>query len=369
MVQLLLQLLRGRAHWIDLAYNLSGYISFRSAMAALTALAIGVALGGPVIRMLTRLRIGQPIRGKGIPDLYERHKGKAGTPTMGGLLILAAIAVSVLLWADLSNRLVWMALASTLFLGSLGFWDDWLKLQRKEYKGLPKRAKLLGQMLLGLLIGSTLYLFPLTRESGTAIAFPFFKTLVINLGILYIPFVMVVIVGTSNAVNLTDGLDGLAIGCVIAAAMSLAVLTYIVGRVDLTRFLIIEYVPESAEVTVFVAALIGAGMAFLWFNAHPADIFMGDTGSLALGGALGTVAVFIKQELLLLLIGGIFVAEALSVIIQVTAFRRWNRRVFLMAPLHHHFEMKGWHESKIIIRFWIISALLGIFGLATLKMR
>jgi len=368
-LQFLLQLLRGQAHWIDLASNLLGYISFRSAMAALTALAIGVVLGGPVIRLLTRLKIGQTIRGEGIPALYERHKGKAGTPTMGGVLILAGITVSVLLWADLSNRLVWMALASMLFLGSLGFWDDWLKLRRKEYKGLTKQTKLFGQMFLGLAIGSALYIYPLTRETGTAIAFPFFKTLVVNLGILYIPFVMLVIVGTSNAVNLTDGLDGLATGCVIAAAMSLATLTYIVGRVDFSRFLFIEHVPGSGELTVFIAALVGASMAFLWYNAHPADVFMGDTGSLALGGALGTVAVFIKQELLLPFIGGIFVAEALSVIIQVTAFRRWNRRIFLMAPLHHHFEMKGWHESKIIIRFWIVSALLGIFGLATLKMR
>lgn len=369
MLQMLLQLFQGKAHWIDLADNLLGYISFRAAMAALTALAIGIFLGKPVIRTLTRLKVGQQIRGKGIPDLYERHKGKAGTPTMGGLLILAGMSVSVLLWGNLHNRLVWMALASTLFLGSLGFWDDWLKLRRKQYKGMPKRAKLIGQALLGLLVGAMLYWVPLVREGGTAITFPFFKTLALPLGIFYIPFVMLVIMGTSNAVNLTDGLDGLATGCVIAAAMALAVLTYIVGRADFSRFLFIQYVPGSGELTVFVAALVGAAMAFLWYNAHPADVFMGDTGSLALGGALGTVTVFIKQELLLLLIGGIFVAEALSVIIQVIAVRRWNRRVFLMAPLHHHFEMKGWQESKIIIRFWIISALLGIFGLATLKMR
>lgn len=369
MFELLFELMQFRSDFMQDVKNLVSYISFRSAMAALTSLVFGILLGKPVIRLLIRLKVGQQIRGAGIPDLYERHKGKAGTPTMGGILILASIVISVLLWCDLRNRLVWLALATTLWLGSIGFYDDWLKLVRKQYKGLNKRSKLIGQMTLGLLIGLILYYDPLTRETGTVIGFPFIKTLMIDLGILYIPFVMLVIVGTSNAVNLTDGLDGLATGCVIAAALSFGVLTYLVGRVDFTRFLFIEHVPGSGELTVFVSALVGASLAFLWYNAHPAEIFMGDTGSLALGGALGAVAVFIKQEFLLPIIGGIFVAEALSVIIQVTAIRRWNRRVFLMAPLHHHFEMKGWHETKIITRFWIISALLGIFGLVTLKMR
>lgn len=369
MLQMIFELLREQASWLRSIDNLLGYISFRSAMAAVTALFLGIVLGKPVIRLMTRLKIGQQIRGEGIPDLYERHKVKAGTPTMGGVLILLSITVSVLLWGNLGNRLVWMALVAMLWLGGLGFLDDWLKLRHRNYKGLSKKAKIVGQVLLGLLVGVALYLVPLTRETGTSITFPFFKHLVLNLGMLYIPFVMLVITATSNSVNLTDGLDGLAIGCVIAAASPLAVLTYIVGRTDFSRFLLIEYVPGSGELTVFLAALIGAAMAFLWFNSHPAEVFMGDTGSLALGGALGIIAVFIKQEMLLPIIGGIFVAEALSVIIQVIAVRRWNRRVFLMAPLHHHFEMKGWPEAKIITRFWIISALLGIFGLVTLKMR
>lgn len=349
--------------------NLVGYISVRSAMAALTALLLGILLGKPVIAMLTRLKIGQQIRGEGIPDLYERHKGKAGTPTMGGVLIIAAIMIAVLLWGNLENRLTWMAIISTVWLGIVGFCDDFLKLRRKKYKGLTKRTKLVGQITLGLAIGLIIFFAPLTGKNSTGVTFPFFKNLVLELGVLYIGFVVLVIVGTSNAVNLTDGLDGLAVGCVIAAAMAFAVLTYIVGRVDFSRFLFIQHIPGSGELTVFVAALIGASMAFLWYNAHPADIFMGDTGSLALGGALGTVAVLIKQEMLLLIIGGVFVAEAVSVIVQVYAVRKMNRRIFLMAPLHHHFEMKGWHESKIITRFWIISALLGIFGLVTLKLR
>ena len=369
MLQLLFQILQPYGDWFRTVDNLLRYITFRSAMAATTALIIGIVLGPPVIRLLTRLKMGQPIRGKGIPDLYERHKGKAGTPTMGGILILASITISVLLWANLKNRLVWITLIATLGLGFIGFWDDWSKLKKKHYRGISKKAKIIGQVLIGLFVGIAVYYHPLTAKTGTAITFPFFKHLVLDLGLFYVPFVMTVIVATSNSVNLTDGLDGLAIGCVISTAVPFVVLTYIIGRTDFSRFLFIDYVPGSGELTVVAAALIGAGMAFLWFNSHPAEIFMGDTGSLALGGALGTIAVLIKQEMLLPIIGGIFVVEALSVIIQVFAIRRLKRRVFLMAPIHHHFEMKGWHESKIITRFWIISALLGIFGLATLKMR
>lgn len=369
MLKLLLEAIRHQAGWLQTADNLLRYITFRSAMAAVTALLIGILLGPAVIRLLTRLKLGQPIRGKGIPDLYERHKGKAGTPTMGGVLILAAIVISVLLWGDLRNRLVWIALGSTVWLGAIGFWDDWLKLKAKHYRGLSKNAKLAGQTILGLLVGAWLYFDPLTPSTGTALTFPFFKHLIVDIGILYIPFVMLVLTATSNAVNLTDGLDGLATGCVIAASLPYVILAYVVGRTDFSRFLLIDYVPGCGELTVFVAATIGASMAFLWFNSHPAEVFMGDTGSLALGGALGITAVLVKQEMLLPIIGGVFVAEALSVMIQVFAVRRFKKRVFLMSPIHHHFEMKGWAEAKIITRFWIISALLGIFGLATLKMR
>jgi phospho-N-acetylmuramoyl-pentapeptide-transferase len=368
-LKLLLEAIRDQVGWLHPADNLLRYITFRSAMAAVTALLIGILLGPGGIGLLTRLKLGQPIRGKGIPDLYERHKGKAGTPTMGGVLILAAIAVSVLLWGDLRNRLVWIALGVTLWLGAIGFWDDWLKLKAKHYKGLSKNSKLAGQTLLGLLVGTWLYFDPLTPSTGTALTFPFFKHFIVDIGILYIPFVMLVLTATSNAVNLTDGLDGLATGCVIAASLPYVILAYVVGRTDFSRFLLIDYVPGCGELTVFVAATVGASMAFLWFNSHPAEVFMGDTGSLALGGALGITAVLVKQEMLLPIIGGVFVAEALSVMIQVFAVRRFKKRVFLMSPIHHHFEMKGWAEAKIITRFWIISALLGIFGLATLKMR
>ncbi len=369
MLQLLLYFLEDQGQLFRLVGNLLDYITFRAAMAAVTSLLLGIFAGPPVIRQLQRMKIGQQIRGDGIPDLYEKHKEKAGTPTMGGILILMAVIVSLFFWGDLSNRLLLMAIFAMLALGGLGMADDWIKLTRKNYKGLTKKQKIIGQVSVGLLIGLMVYLVPLTRDGATELHFPFLKNFALNLGLLYIPFVMLVIVSTSNAVNLTDGLDGLAIGCVVIAALPYGVLAYIIGRTDFSSFLLIEYVPGAGELAVFIAAVAGAGLAFLWYNAHPAQIFMGDTGSLALGGALGTVAVFIKQEMLLPIIGGIFVAEALSVIIQIYAVRRWNRRVFRMAPLHHHFEMKGWHETKIITRFWIISVLLGIFGLATLKMR
>lgn len=351
-------------------FNVFGYISFRAAMATVTAMIIGVVVGPLMIAWLQRLKIGQTIRGEGVKALYDKHKNKAGTPTMGGILILFSVAISTLLWGNLSNELVLMAVGVTLALGFLGMMDDYTKLRRKAYRGISGRQKLAVQFTLGILIGTYFYLFPLTHQNAHSLPLPFFKDVFIPLGILYIPFIGIVITGSSNAVNLTDGLDGLASGCVIIASGAFSVLCYIVGRVNWSSYLAIPYVPQTGELTVFCAALVGATMSFLWFNAHPAEVFMGDTGSLSLGGALGVIAVMLKQELLLLIVGGVFVAEALSVMIQVASYRlRGGKRVFLMAPLHHHFEMRGWPEAKIITRFWIAAAIFAMLGLATLKIR
>ena len=351
--------------------NVLGYITFRAAMAAVTAMLIGVIIGPWFIEWLQRMKIGQTIRGEGVKDLYDRHKTKAGTPTMGGTLILAAISISILLWGNLSNPLVLAAMVITLALGALGFLDDYTKLRQKIYKGVRAKQKLLVQLMVGLGLGIVIYyLYPLTEAHAYDLQVPFFKDIYVPLGILYIPMVALVITGASNSVNLTDGLDGLASGCVIAAALAFAAMCYVVGRVDTSQYLGIMYVPNSGELTVFATALVGATMAFLWYNAHPAQVFMGDTGSLALGGALGVMAVFIKQELLLIVIGGVFVMEALSVIIQVFSYKyRGGKRVFLMSPLHHHFEMKGWSETTIVVRFWILAAVFAFLGLATLKLR
>lgn len=348
-----------------------GYITLRGAMAAVTAMLIGILIGPMFIDWLRRMKIGQTIRGEGVKDLYDRHKSKSGTPTMGGTLILASITISMLIWGDLRNPLVLTCMIVTLALGALGFLDDYTKLRQKLYKGVRAKQKLSVQLLVGLAVGTMVYFFyPLVDENAYAIQMPFLKDVFIPLGFLYIPFVALVITGSSNAVNLTDGLDGLASGCVVIAGLAFAALCYVVGRVDMSNYLGILYVPETGEITVFVMALIGATMAFLWFNTHPAQVFMGDTGSLALGGALGVVAVLIKQELLLLIIGGVFVMEALSVIIQVASYKYRNgKRVFLMSPLHHHFEMKGWSETTIVIRFWILASVCAFIGLATLKIR
>lgn len=347
------------------------YISFRSAMAAVTAMIVGVLIGPYFIRWLQRMKIGQTIRGEGVKELYERHKGKSGTPTMGGTLILASVVFSIFLWGDLSNHLVLTCLVVMLSLGALGFLDDYTKLTEKKYKGVRARQKFIVQIAIGLALGFSIYfIHPLVAVRPFDLPMPFLKNVFIPLGLLYIPFVAFVITGASNAVNLTDGLDGLASGCVITASMAFAALTYVVGRIDTSEYLGILYVPFSGELTVFAMAVVGATMAFLWFNAHPAQVFMGDTGSLALGGALGTLAVLIKQELLLLIIGGVFVMEAMSVILQVASFRyRGGKRVFLMAPLHHHFEMKGWKETTIVVRFWILAAIFAFVGMATLKLR
>jgi len=358
-----------------------GYLTVRGALATAIALILGILIGPMFIRWLTRKKIGQQIRGDGIPDLYERHKDKADTPTMGGVLILTAFLISVLICGNLANRMVWIVLLAAVGFAGIGAMDDWKKIVGKNHKGISAKQKLLAQGVLALVLATLIYNLPadtfLYRASEYdsvttaehSITTLFFKWL-IPLGAFYIPWVVLVLVCTSNAVNLTDGLDGLAIGCVLFVASAFALLSYLVGRVDFTTgYLWITYVRGAGELAVCCAALIGASLAFLWFNCHPAEIFMGDTGSLALGGTLATIAVLIHQELLLPIIGGVFVAEAVSVIIQVSSFKLTGKRVFRMTPLHHHFEQLGWHESKIITRFWIVAALLALIGMATLKTR
>ena len=352
------------------AFNLFTYITFRSALAAATSLGLSIALGPWMIEKLRALDIGQNIRKEHVGELHKIHQVKQGTPTMGGTLILVAIAVATLLWADMRNRLVIIALICTGWLGLVGFVDDFIKIRNKRSLGLSAKAKFTGQILLGLALGVYLYFNPTNAEFGTKLEVLFFKDVFVPLGLFYIPFVMIVIVGSSNAVNLTDGLDGLAVGSVVIATVAYGLMAYLVGRTDFAEYLFVPYVAEAGELTIFCSAVAGAGLGFLWYNAHPADVFMGDTGALALGGALGTVAILIKQELLLVLVGGLFVIEALSVIIQVLSFKlRGGKRVFKMAPLHHHFELSGWSETKVTIRFWIIAAIFALLSLSTLKVR
>jgi phospho-N-acetylmuramoyl-pentapeptide-transferase len=347
-------------------FNLFRYITFRAGGAFFTALLFGFLFGPPLIALL-RLRQGrgQPIR----EDGPQSHIiSKAGTPTMGGLLILSAIVVSTLLWARWDNGYVWMVLFVTLSFGLIGFADDYAKVKKQTHNGVSGRIRLAIGFGVALVAGA--WAMALHPEGLTGqLAFPLFKDLLLNLGWLFVPFAMIVIVGAANAVNLTDGLDGLAIMPVMIAAGTLGVIAYAVGRVDFTTYLDVHYVPGTGEIAIFVAALLGGGLGFLWYNAPPAAVFMGDTGSLALGGALGAIAVATKHEIVLAIVGGIFVVEALSVIIQVLYFKRTQKRVFLMAPIHHHFEKKGWAEPQIVIRFWIISLVLALIGLATLKVR
>ena len=347
-------------------FNLLRYITFRSGAACLTALLVCFILGPPLIRWLKSLQQhGQPIRADG----PERHLiEKKGTPTMGGVLILSALSVSTLLWVDLRNTYVWAVLFVTLGYGALGFVDDYLKLARRNHKGVSARVKLIAQTTIGLT--AAIWIMLLTRGPlGTSLAVPVFKDLLIPMGLLFPLFGMLVMLGASNAVNLTDGLDGLALVPSIICADVFALIANLVGNRIFADYLQLNPVPGVGELAVFCSALIGAGLGFLWFNAPPAAVFMGDTGSLALGGALGAVAVATKHEMVLLIVGGLFVVETVSVIIQVFWFKRTGRRVFLMAPLHHHFEKKGWSEPTIVIRFWIISMILALVGLATLKIR
>jgi phospho-N-acetylmuramoyl-pentapeptide-transferase len=343
------------------AFNVVRYITFRTAAGTLTALFISFALGPWLIRRLAALRVGQPIREIG-PD----HQSKAGTPTMGGLLILASLLISVLLWSELDNRLVWIVIGLTTGYGILGFIDDYKKVTQGSSAGISARMKHFWQVLLALGVAVAIYTDP---SFDKEIAVPFFKDFTPNLGIFYIPLAAFIIVAASNGVNLTDGLDGLAIGPVMISAATFLLLAYAAGHVGIADYLQIKYVPGSGQLAIFCGAIIGGGLGFLWFNASPAELFMGDVGSLALGGALGTIAVLIRQEILLAVVGGIFVVETVSVIIQVASFKLTGKRVFLMAPIHHHFEQLGWAEQKIVVRFWIVSIILGLVALSSLKLR
>jgi phospho-N-acetylmuramoyl-pentapeptide-transferase len=347
-------------------FNLFRYITFRSGGAALTALLISFLLGPAVIAWLKKKqREGQPIR----LDGPESHLlTKKGTPTMGGVLILLALVLSTLLWADLSNGYVWLVLFVTIGFGAIGFGDDYLKLTRRNSKGLSARLKMAGQLGIAAVAGiAFIRLAPAPLDSTLAV--PFLKEVLLQLGWFFLPFAMLVMVGASNAVNLTDGLDGLAIVPVMIAAGCFALIAYLVGNSVFAGYLQIHYVPRAGELAVFCGALVGASLGFLWFNAPPAMVFMGDTGSLSVGGALGAIGVVTKHELVLAIIGGLFVLEAVSVIVQVVSFKTTGKRVFRMAPLHHHFEKKGWAEPTIVIRFWIIASILALAGLATLKLR
>jgi phospho-N-acetylmuramoyl-pentapeptide-transferase len=349
------------------ALNVVRYITFRTAVASLTALFLVLLLGPWMIERLRRLQIGQYIRDEG----PQAHKAKAGTPTMGGLLILTGILVPTLLWGDLTSRNVWILILSTSAFGAIGFADDYLKVVKKQSMGLTARKKLRGQILVGLLLGAEIYVLSVVEPTqySTRIVFPFFKNLMPELSAFYILFAVGLVVWMSNAVNLTDGLDGLAIGSTLIAAAAFTVLAYVTGHRRFSDYLDILYQPGAAEVTVFCGAMVGASMGFLWWNCYPAEVFMGDVGSLALGGALGTVAILIKQELLLLSVGGLFIIEALSVVLQVGSFKLRGKRIFRMAPLHHHFELVGWKEPQIIIRFWIVAFVFALFSLTTLKLR
>jgi phospho-N-acetylmuramoyl-pentapeptide-transferase len=345
-------------------FNVFRYITFRSAGAVLTALIVSFVLAPSMIAWLRRLKVGQHVRNDG----PQTHLTKQGTPTMGGLLIIAALVSSVLLWSDLTNRYVWIVLFATLAFGGIGFWDDYLKVVKKQSTGLRAFQKFGLQIVASLAIGFFLYYNP-GDPYRTHLSVPFMKQLLLDLGWFYIPFVVVVIVGSSNAVNLTDGLDGLAIGLVGIAATANAVIVYLGGNKIIADYLKILYIPGSGELAIFCGALLGASLGFLWYNAHPAEVFMGDVGSLSLGGALGTLAVVTKHELILVIVGGIFVAETVSVILQVASYKLTGKRIFRMAPIHHHFEQIGWPESKVITRFWIIGIILGLISIGSLKLR
>jgi phospho-N-acetylmuramoyl-pentapeptide-transferase len=347
------------------AFNVFRYITFRVAAAMVTALVLSWLLGPWFIRQLRRLSVGQNIRDVG----PQAHQVKAGTPTMGGLLILFATLVPTLLFGDLRNVYVWLMVIVTTAFGAIGFADDYLKVRNHRNLGLTAKSKFWLQVLVGLALGIALLVLPAESGFNPTLTFPFIKRLVLHMGYFYIPFVAFVLVGASNAVNLTDGLDGLAIGATSVAAATYAIFTYIAGNRVIATYLQLSYVPGVGEVAVFCGAMVGAGIGFLWFNSHPAEVFMGDVGSLSLGAAIGTVAVLAKQEILLALVGGLFVMEAMSVIIQVTSFKLRGKRVFRMSPLHHHFELSGWAEPKVIVRFWILSILFALLSLSTLKLR
>ncbi|HSY52258.1 MAG TPA: phospho-N-acetylmuramoyl-pentapeptide-transferase [Thermoanaerobaculia bacterium] len=347
-------------------FNVFRYITFRSAWAALTALIISFIFGPWLIERMRRIKVGQYIREEG----PKSHQMKAGTPTMGGILINIAIVIPTILWADISNPYIWIVLFVTCAYGAIGFVDDYRKLAKKQNMGLTAKEKFSMQIGVALAAGLAIaYLPSIHNNYSTVLTFPFFKTLHLNLGFLYIPFIIVVLVGASNGVNLTDGLDGLAIGSTLIVAVTYTILTYAAGNFRVADYLRIAWVPQAGELAVFCGAMVGASLGFLWFNAHPAEIFMGDVGSLALGGAIGCLAVMIKQEILLGLVGGLFVLEGMSVVLQVTSFKLTGRRIFKMSPLHHHFELSGWRETKVVVRFWIIAIIFAMVALSTLKLR
>lgn len=340
------------------------YLTVRAIMGVLTALGISLLLGPWVIRRLTEMRIGQAVRSDG----PQSHLSKSGTPTMGGALILSAMFISTLLWSNLENRYVWVVLLVTAIFGAVGWVDDYRKVAKRDPKGLPARWKYFWQSIAG--FGAAIFLYYTAQTPAeTQLFIPFFKNVALNMGIFYIIFTYFVIVGTSNAVNLTDGLDGLAIMPSVMVAGALALIAYLAGHSQFSEYLNIAYIPGAGELVVFCCALVGAGLGFLWFNTYPAQVFMGDVGALALGGALGLVAVIVRHEIVLFIMGGIFVLETVSVILQVASFKLTGRRIFRMAPIHHHFELKGWPEPRVIVRFWIITLVLVLIGLATLKFR
>jgi phospho-N-acetylmuramoyl-pentapeptide-transferase len=343
-------------------FNIFQYITFRAAYAAITALLIAFLFGPWVIARLRAIKTGWTAR----EDTPSTHKAKSGTPSMGGVLIVLSIVTSLLLWQDLTSVHAWLLLFATTGLGAIGFVDDYLKMSRRK-RGISAGVKFGGQILVSTLIVTILYIQ--RGETTTLLYIPFFKRAVLDLSWLYIPFAVILMVGYSNAVNLTDGLDGLAIGLVIMVGLALAVLSYISGRVDFAEYLQIPFIKGGGEIAITCLAVVGASVGFLWFNAHPADVIMGDTGSLALGGVLGVVALILKKEVLLLILGGVFVLETLSVSIQVVSFKLTGKRVFKMAPLHHHFELSGWPESKVVTRLWILGGLFAILGLSTLKIQ
>jgi phospho-N-acetylmuramoyl-pentapeptide-transferase len=344
-------------------FNVFMYLTFRGAYAALTTLVISFLLGPRIIMALERLKIGQAIR----EDGPQSHLKKAGTPTMGGILIIFSVLIAMLLWGDLDNLMVWLPLAAFLAFGTVGFVDDYLKVTRHNSAGLPAWAKLACQFAIAITV--VLIIYYSGEEGITVLYIPFFKNPVVDLGRLWIPFGVLLIVGESNAVNFSDGLDGLLAGLLILVFIALAILTYLTGRADYSAYLGIPYIPGAGELTVFCLAAVGACIGFLWFNAHPAEVFMGDVGSLSLGGVVAVISLIIKKEMLILIIGGVFVLEIASVIIQVISFKLRKKRVFKMAPLHHHFELSGWAETKVVIRFWILGGLFAIIALSTLKIQ
>ncbi|HSA31098.1 MAG TPA: phospho-N-acetylmuramoyl-pentapeptide-transferase [Candidatus Omnitrophota bacterium] len=347
-------------------FNVLKYITFRAAMAALTTFLLCMVFGPAVTRFLKEKKIKERALRDDCPSLHQFSSGKQDVPTMGGVFIIGSILLSVFLWADLSNRFILLTFGTCLYLAVLGGIDDYVKLTRPKTRGLTAKAKFLWQLLLAGFIGSYVFFSP---GVSTKLDIPFFKDILLDIGLFYILLVAFIVIGSTNAVNLTDGLDGLAVGCILIVALTLAILCYVTGHANFSEYLFIPFIPQAAELTVFAAAMVGACLGFLWFNCYPASIFMGDTGSLSLGGTIALISILIKKELLLILLGGVFVIEALSVILQVGSFKLRKKRIFKMAPFHHHLQLSGWSEAKIIVRFWIINIILAVITLMTLKIR